>query len=207
MTQVNKEHYDFDKYLDLNRFSSYWYQLREVLKRKPESVLEIGPGDYVFANYLKQNTKIKYTSVDFAEDLKPDVVADVRKLPFPENSQSIVCAFEVLEHLPFDEFQNNLKELLRVASDYVIISLPHWGRSFAFVVQIPFLGKYKLNFKLPYKFFNIPHTWNGEHYFEIGKENYPIEKIRENIWSAGGKLEYDFVPTENTYHHFFVIKK
>ena len=207
MTQVNKEHYKFEKYLDLARFSSYWYQLNEVLKRKPESVLEIGPGDYVFANYLKQNTDIKYTSVDFAEDLKPDIVADLRKLPLPDNSHTIVCAFEVLEHLPFDEFENNLKELLRVAKNSVIISMPHWGRSFAFSFQIPLIGKYKINFKLPYKYFNIPHKWDGEHYFEIGKENYPIEKIREKIWTAGGKLLNDFVPTENTYHHFFIIEK
>lgn len=207
MPQVDKSHYDFEKYCDLNRFSSYWYQLREVLKRKPESIVEIGPGDYVFANYLKQNTNIKYTSVDFAEDLKPDIIADIRTLPFPDNSYSIVCAFEVLEHLSFDEFESNLKELLRVSTDAVIISLPHWGRSFGFSIQIPMLKKIKFNFKLPYKYFNIPHTWDGEHYFEIGKENYPIEKIREKIWSSGGKLLKDFVPTENTYHHFFVIEK
>lgn len=207
MTQVNKEHYEFEKYLDLNRFSSYWYQLREVLKRKPESVMEVGPGDYVFANYIKHNTNIKYISVDFAADLKPDIVADIRNLPFKDNEFDIVCAFEVLEHLPFNLLENNLKELLRVSKNFTIISLPHWGRSFAFSFQLPLLGKIKFNFKLPYKYFNIPHVWNGEHYFEIGKENYPIEKIREIIWEAGGKLEDDFVPTENTYHHFFIIKK
>ena len=207
MTQVNKEHYNFAKYCDLKRWSSYWYQLNEILNLKPETVLEIGPGDYVFANYLKQNTNIKYTSVDFAEDLKPDIVADLRKLPLSENSHDIVCAFEVLEHLPFTEFETNIKELLRVAKKNVVISLPHWGRSFAFTFQIPFLKTIKFNFKLPYKYFNIPHVWDGEHYFEIGKENYPLALVSEKIWSAGGKIIKDYVPTENTYHHFFVIEK
>ncbi len=207
MTQVNKDHYNFPKYCDLKRWSSYWYQLEVVINLKPESVLEIGPGDYVFANYLKQNTDIKYTSVDFAEDLKPDIVADLRKLPLPENSYDVVCAFEVLEHLPFIEFENNLKELLRVAKKNVVISLPHWGRSFAFSMQIPLLGIKKFNFKLPYKHFKIPHVWDGEHYFEIGKENFPVEVVREKIWNAGGKIIKDFVTTENTYHHFFVIEK
>jgi ubiquinone/menaquinone biosynthesis C-methylase UbiE len=139
--------------------------------------------------------------------LKPDVVADLRKLPFTDNQYDIVCAFEVLEHLPYDEFENNLKELLRVAKKNVLVSLPHWGRSFAFTIQLPFLGVRKFNFKLPYKFFAIPHKWDGEHYFEIGKESYSVEDIRRKIWSAGGKLLDDFVPTENTYHHFFVIEK
>jgi ubiquinone/menaquinone biosynthesis C-methylase UbiE len=205
--QVDRAHYDFDKYLDLKRFSSYWYQLSEILKLKPESIIEIGPGDYVFANYIKQNTDIKYTSVDFAEDLSPDVVADIRKLPFADDSVDLVCAFEVLEHLPFDELESTMRELLRVSAKNVLISMPHWGRSFAFTIQIPFIGIRKLNFKLPYKLFAIEHVWNGEHYFEIGKKGYPENLVREKIKNAGGKLIKDFVPTENTYHHFFIIQK
>ncbi len=49
--------------------------------------------------------------------------------------------------------------------------------------------------------------FNGEHYWEIGKDMYPVHRIKQAILDAGGVLERDFVPTENTYHHFFIIHK
>jgi ubiquinone/menaquinone biosynthesis C-methylase UbiE len=174
---------------------------------KPESLLEIGVGDKVIASYIKNNTDMRYVSADYSAKLNPDVVADVRKLPFIDNQFDLVCAFEVLEHLPFEDFEHSVRELLRVAKKNVIISMPHWGRSFAFSIQLPFIGIKKFNFKLPYALFKIKHKFNGEHHWEIGKDAYPVSRIKKAIAQAGGKLQRDFVPTENTYHHFFVINK
>ena len=50
-------------------------------------------------------------------------VADVRHLPFPNNSFDLVLCLEVLEHL-LDSTQG-LHELLRVARDHVLVSVPH----------------------------------------------------------------------------------
>jgi len=99
MTQIAKHEYTFEKYTGIDRFSSYWYQLREIMASQPDTVLEVGVGESVVANYLKAMTEVAYTSADFAEDLSPDVVADVRALPFADNAYDTVCAFEVLEHL------------------------------------------------------------------------------------------------------------
>lgn len=203
MVQVGKESYAAGKYAKLERFGSYYYQVRELLATNPESVLEVGVGDSVVSEYLKRHTPIRYTTADFAEDLKPDVVADVRSLPFDDNSYDTVCAFEVLEHLPFEEFERSLKELARVARRYVIISLPHFGPPVKFLLKIPFLPEIKFAFKIAYA---KRHVFDGQHHWEIGKRSYPLGRIREKMRLIGS-IERDFVPFENQYHHFFVVHK
>jgi len=203
--QVLKTHYNFDKYCDQERFVSYWHQLKEVLGVKSGSVLEVGVGDQVMANYIKQNTDVKYTSIDIAKDLKPDVVGDVASLPFENNSFDVVCAFEVLEHLEFDKFVIALKEMKRVADKYVIISLPHWGRHFSLKTRLPFLKQIKFQFKL--SLFPIKHVFKGEHYWEIGKKGYGLKRIKKEIESSGLKIMNDYIVFDSPYHHFFVTKK
>jgi ubiquinone/menaquinone biosynthesis C-methylase UbiE len=201
--QVKKEHYDFVRYSHLDRWASYYYQLREVLSINPKSILEVGVGDKVFGSFIKNNTSISYTSVDIAEDLQPDVIGSVHKLPFEDNSFDAVCIFEVLEHIPFSEFELCVSELFRVSKSGVFISLPHFGPPVKFSFKIPFLKEVKFAFKIP---FYKKHTFNGEHYFEIGKQGYPVKLIIDKI-SKYGKLENHFVPFENQYHHFFTLHK
>lgn len=203
--QVDKTAYNFKKYCQIERFSSYWHQLDEVIKLNPFSVLEIGVGDKVFANYLKDNTGVKYTSADIAEDLNPDVVTDVLNLSFENDSFDIACAFEVLEHLPFDKFNIALAELKRVAKSHVIISLPHWGRHFSVDFRMPFFKRLKWHKKI--NLMPIEHKFNGQHYWEIGKKGYDIKKIKEKIKASGLILEKDYVAFESPYHHFFILKK
>ena len=108
--QVDKKHYGFDRYGFEGRFVSYYWQLKAVLSRNPQSVLEVGVGDKVFGDFIKNNIPTSYTSVDIAEDLKPDVVGSILEIPFPDKSFDIACAFEVLEHMPFDQFDRAVSE-------------------------------------------------------------------------------------------------
>ena len=158
MKQVNKTAYQFFSYAHSGRFVSYYHQLAEVLTFKPESVLEIGVGDGVFRDYIKGNTAISYTSVDVADDLHPDVMGDVTKLPFDDGAFDVVCAFEVLEHIPFEQFEKALTELHRVARNAVVLSLPHFGPPVKFLLKIPFFPEISFAFKIP---FARKHTFNG----------------------------------------------
>lgn len=203
--QVDKDAYEFNRYCHVDRFGSYWHQLNEVIQKKPQSVLEIGVGDKVFANYLKENTTIRYTSADIAPDLNPDVITDIMQLEFPDASFDVVCAFEVLEHLQWKDVDKALLELRRVAKTYVIISLPHWGRYFSIDVRLPMLKRLRWQVKLG--IFPIPHVFRGQHYWEIGKKRYPLSRVIEKIQKNHLNVEKEFTPFESPYHHFFILEK
>ena len=203
MKQVDKTAYQFFSYAHPGRFVSYYHQLAEVLALAPGSVLEIGVGDGVFRDYLKGNTAISYTSVDVADDLRPDVVGDVTKLPFEGGAFDVVCAFEVLEHIPFEQFEKALGEMKRVSRRHVVISLPHFGPPIQFMLKVPFLRPIKLSVKIPYA---QPHRFNGQHYWEIGKKGYAPSKIRA-ILEKYFTITKEFIPFESQYHHFFVLEK
>ena len=200
--QVDKSHYAFERYAFEGRFVSYYWQLKEVLALQPLSVLEVGAGDRVFGNFIKNNTGVAYTCVDIAEDLRPDVVGSVLSLPFADKSHDVVCAFEVLEHLPFEQFDKALTELVRVARTHVAISIPHFGPMFSFSLKVPLLPQIRLAFKIP---FPKRHAFNGQHYWELGKRGYTASLIRQKL-SVHGDIVRDFIPFGNPYHHFFVVK-
>jgi hypothetical protein len=201
--QVDKIAYRFEHYCGLDRWSSYHYQLRELLALSPKSVLEVGKGDGVIGHYLSANTDVSYRSLDIAEDLMPDIVGEIEHIPLPDASVDIAAAFEVLEHLPFERFTSGLRELGRVAKDKVIISLPHYGPSLRISFKLPFLVEKKFAWKIPH---HPTHTFNGEHYWEIGKKGYELGVVRNAIENEF-VIEKEFVPFENQYHHFFILRK
>jgi hypothetical protein len=203
MVQVSKESYTTGRYAKLDRFSSYYYQVQELLATRPESIFEVGVGDAVVSEYFRKNSKILFTTSDFAADLKPDVVADVRELPVEDNAYDTTCAFQVLEHLPFEDFEKGVSELIRIARNYVLISLPHFNHPIRLNIKVPLLPELKLLVQIPHP---KPHVFDGQHYWEIGKQGYPASRIR-TILSKHGTVEKEFVPYENPAHRFFVLKK
>jgi ubiquinone/menaquinone biosynthesis C-methylase UbiE len=201
--QVDATHYDFSRYVGLDRWTSYFHQISEVLRLKPKTLLEVGGGDGVFRSYIKEKSGIAYRSLDIAEDLHPDIVGSVEKIPLPDASVDCVVAFEVLEHIPFDRFPVALAEIARVSGRHAIISLPHFGPPVKFLLKIPFLPEIRFAWKL---LFRKAHVWNGEHYWEIGKAGYAPARIKEEI-EKHFHIKKEFVPFENQYHHFYILEK
>ena len=200
--QVDRDAYEFLKYCYPDRWASYYYQLREIIEQEPSSVLEIGTGDGVLKQYLLNNTNITYQNLDIAEDLNPDIVGSVEGIPLPDNSVDMVVAYEVLEHIPFEKFEQTLKELKRVSRNVVIISLPHFGPPIKFLLKLPFFPELRLSFKIP---FPKKHDFNGEHYWEMGKIGYSTRLIK-SVLRKYFIIQKEFIPFENQYHHFFVLK-
>lgn len=203
MKQVDKDHYAFSSYAHPERFASYFYQLREIHDGEPSTVLEVGVGDGVVGNYLRDNTQIDYTSIDIAADVNPDVIGSVLELPFEDASFDVTCAFEVLEHIPFSSFDKAVSEMARVAKKRVLISVPHFGPPIKFLMKIPFLRELRFAWKFPYY---PQHAWNGQHHWELGKKGYSKDAVLAMLGKYGTVIR-EYVPFENQYHHFFILEK
>ena len=209
MPQVKKEHYFQKRYDDLERFISYFYQIDLAREDKPETILEIGKGNGTVSDYLKK-LDYKVTTCDFDENLKPDYVVDVRKLPFPDNSFDAILAYEVLEHLPFEDFEKALGELGRVSKKIVLISLPYRSTGFEWIFKFPLIKTlfkkdfFDLFLRIPLKFGGIEVS--GQHYWEIDGGQYPIRKIRKFLKKNFLILKELRRPL-NHYHYFFTLEK
>lgn len=202
--QVNKAHYSFQKYYYPGRWISYWHETNEILKRNDiKSVLDVGPGSDLLKNILLTfRPDIEYKTVDIAEDVKPDMTGPITAIPSPDSKFDSVCAFQVLEHIEFKDFESALMELKRVSKKYVFISLPHFGPSFEFQLKIPLFPRIRLAAKLPW---SKKHEFGGQHYWEIGKKGYSPKKIRSVI-EKHFKIIDEYVPFENQYHRFYILE-
>lgn len=124
LPQVSREHYLSPEYLSPARFAGLQAQLQICLAlSKDNEFLEIGPGPGLFAALLR-HFGYQIHTLDFANDLRPDFFGKLPQLPFCSKAFDVVCAFEVLEHIPFEALGICLREMRRVARKRVILSLP-----------------------------------------------------------------------------------
>jgi len=200
------EEFYFKNYADLTRFISYFYQIDSVFKLKPRTILEVGVGNNLVSNYLKQSG-FKVTTVDINKNLKPDVVGNLANLPFLDNTFDVVLAFEILEHIPFRDVPTSLYELRRVSRRKVIISLPY---SCLFVesifsVKTPFMTR-QLRLFLGIPTFRANFKRRSGHYWEMGYKNYPKKEVRK-LLERYFKITSEFQPLLNPYHYFFILEK
>jgi ubiquinone/menaquinone biosynthesis C-methylase UbiE len=203
--QVETNHYEFVKYVDKNRWYSFYHQIFEILSLKPDSVLEIGIGSGILGVILK-HIKFPYESMDIDKELRPDHVGSVLQMPFPDKTYDVIVCFQVLEHLPYKNFIKALNELFRVARKYVVLSLPDAGSVIS--IHIPKICRKAL---LPRPFVKKrKHIFDGEHYWEINKKGYEINGIKADIKTLAKEnnflLERSYRIWENPYHHFFILR-
>jgi len=202
--QVDKSHYAFSAYMDKQRWASVWHQLDEVLRLRPESVLEIGLGTGLFkaaAGAFGLDVK----TLDIARDLNPDYVGPADAIPLSDKSMDVVCAFQVLEHMPFDVSLKALGEMERVARKAVVISLPDAKVVWPSTVKIPLLKTHRLT--LPHPLFRPKdHVFDGEHYWEINKRGYSLDRVMSAMHDVfPGYQIRTYRVHENPYHRFFVL--
>jgi ubiquinone/menaquinone biosynthesis C-methylase UbiE len=175
-----------------------------LLGNKKDKILEIGVGSkFLYSNLKRLNYNI--TSVDFDKNLNPDIIADIKHLPMEDNSYEVVCAFEVLEHLPFDDFKKSLMEMKRVSKKYILFSVPYNAFKFHIALKIiPFTEIKEIEFHIPYLFLN--HKFDGQHYWEAGKKNYSLKRIKKEIKKTGLNI-VEISPIKKAQHVCFILEK
>lgn len=203
--QVEPQHYYEVDYDTKGRFCSYWHQIDELVSFKPDNILEIGVGNSLVCNYLKQRG-FKVTTLDIDERLNPDKVGSVLTIPFSEGSFEVVACYEVLEHLPFEDFSKALKEIYRVSRLHAVLSLPDSTRAYRLDVQIPKIGEFKM--LVPFPWLKAPaHRFDGQHFWEIGKAGYSLRKVIDEIRRTGFEIKKTYRVFEMPYHRFFILDK
>jgi ubiquinone/menaquinone biosynthesis C-methylase UbiE len=202
--QVDVCHYHEGSYRVQDRWNSYWHQLQLVESTAPLSVLEVGVGEGVVARELRARGST-VTTVDIAENLKPDVVGSVTALPVGDNTFDVVLCAEVLEHIRFEDVAQALGEISRVSRKYAVISIPHPGYVFLLQLKFPLVKKLTLFSKLP--FFWRKHRFNGEHYWELGERGFPVSRFLKEAHTAGLVLTRTCVYEDDPAHRFFLFEK
>ena len=209
-TNANESRY-FSGYLGHERWLSYVHQISVVADLNPCSIIEIGVGPGVKGMMARATfPECQYTAVDIDPALGPDVSADVRRLPFADDSFEVGYCCQVLEHIPYADFLVGLSELRRICGCRVVISLPDVTPFLYLRARppssrriLPWLWK---GISLP-SFLPKPHNFDdhGQHYWEIGKRGYSLRRILDDIRTLQWHDVRHFRMIERSYWHFFVL--
>jgi SAM-dependent methyltransferase len=200
--QIDKSNYEFSRYMSKGRWCSLWHQVDEVHNLKPKRVLEVGPGPGLF-KIIASTIGISVETLDFDPSLNPDHVGLANDLPFEDCAYDVVCAFQMLEHLPYENSLKAFEEMVRVARRHVVISLPDARAVWHYQIHIPRVGP--CDFFLPRPRLKAPkHEFDGEHYWEINKQGFLLSKVISDFTEYAQLVKTYRVP-ENPWHRFFVF--
>ncbi|RJQ49311.1 MAG: class I SAM-dependent methyltransferase [Nitrospiraceae bacterium] len=196
-------------YLTLNyntkdRWLSYWHQISEALEILPDSVLVVGKGSGVTENAIRQlsNGKTDVITLDINNAVCSDVVGDVVRLPFRNDSFDVIVCCQVLEHIPFEQFPLILHEMHRVARRRIILSLPHKRKHIKIAYRLPFLKERTFILKHP---LTVKRCTSKQHRWEIGRG--VSRKQVLHYMSRLFSIEKEYLNEMNCEHRFFVLSR
>jgi len=203
-----KAHYS-SNYVIGGRIYSYAHQLQTALVQKPTNLLEVGKGPGLVASALRAAGVIVVT-LDVQPDLEPDLVGSVTKIPARDNAYDVSLCCQVLEHLSFDQFVPALRELWRVTSRKLVLSLPDLTRHYYIKLRLPKLKELAWEHSFPF--------WPPEgvpslrverdgHLWEVGCRGTTVRDVRVAILKSGWSIERTWRVPEMVWHRFFLLKK
>lgn len=201
--ELNKTYSYHNNYDKKIRWIQYHTQIDTVLKLSPSNLLEIGIGSGVVSNYLKKYIKVH--TFDINRNLNPDTVGSVENLSkyFKNNQFDVVLCSQMLEHIPYNKFDDCLKQIFNISKRFVILSLPHAAIHLRGNIAVMKNAKINFNITIPKP---IKHKFYKGHYWEIGKLGFSRSKIRKHLKEYFNILN-EFGMQEDPYYRFYVMEK
>lgn len=194
---------------------SIWYQAKEAIVRPDvHSVVEFGPGRGV-TGALVEHFEIDYLGVDVdSVRFRPDEVSTV--LDFDaDRTFDMVCAFQVLEHQPFEELEDHLLKLRDISETYVYISLPFAGRYVGLTLNVaaPKVHR-KIKRARAWRRLNPQSRTPDDartdvynpHYWEVGDEQVPKQRMRRILDECGLDIIDEFHNPLHPKHIFYMTR-
>ena len=213
--------------LEPRRFASTQIQLTSVtdLGDSIQSILEIGPGSGYFSSIAK-NLGYDVKTADIKSRTNPDYLGDFLEVDIPE-SFDLVAAFEMLQHLPYEDLPAALEKIAALSSRYVFISVPARVHRFGLSVDIPRLlaprrlgldwlrGSHTLSmtWEWPRNADPSESIWKGRedywnpHYWEVGRKSYPRSRLLSEIKASGLNVLWHKYNPSHTRHLFVMAEK
>ena len=194
-------------YLAGGRAVSFGHQIHAILSLDPDSVLEVGVGAGVVAASLRR-VGLPVTTLDIDPALDPDILASVTGIPADAGSWSVASCCQVLEHLPFDRFGDALRELHRVTSRGLVLSLPVVTREFEVRLRLPRLGSRRFAAPVPLPPRRIPADRMSVmgHHWEIGFAGFPRARLEMVMGVIGWEIERSWRVPELPWHRFYILR-
>ena len=136
-----------------------------------------------------------FINIDIDKSVNPDLLCDIKKLPYEDNSVDFIYAGHLLEHLYYDlvpEYLSEWRRVLKIGGKLVIV-VPDVGGSMKRYAK----GEYSIDHLLA-QVFGRYYSWDTveqRHQFI-----YDIYKLKESVqrvsWSAVEELNWAAPPVE-----------
>ncbi|MBW4615694.1 MAG: methyltransferase type 11 [Desmonostoc vinosum HA7617-LM4] len=196
------------RYLSKKRLISYHHQLRLIfsLGSQVKNILEIGIFNSFFADILKRY-KYNVSTADIDPNLNPDIILDLTKdISHLKGKFDAIVLFQVLEHFPYEQSEQALKQLAEVTNRFLVISIPYNTLYLGLEVGVSIADRTR------HLLFSIPKFWDtkpicDQHYWEMGIKGYPKKRILNSVAKAGLTVKEEFRDVGHPYHYFLVLEK
>ena len=151
---------------------SYWHQIKLMLEslEPKDSVIELGIGSGFTSNYLRSKN-IDVLTVDIDKKKSPDIVSDAISFK-PNKNYDHFCAFEVFEHMKFEEMENVLNNIKSKIDKNIFISVPIYKKT-PINIELKFKSYWKsITVKTPKTRIIDPH-----HHWELNYKDITEERL------------------------------
>ncbi len=204
------------KFLNEQFHFSQYLQMKTIFDLQVDSVLEIGPGEGFVASYMN-GLGISYDTLDRDSANNPTIVSDLRDWTVPGQEWDLVAAFQVLEHMPFSSFENNIAKLAAASRKYVFISLPYhcFGLSFRLCASFGQKKRRTFDFGMHFPTFFRNRRYRKEymdefpfavHFWELGRRPIFPWTVEKTFKRKQLKIISRF-HSPNPYHYFYLLEK